>query len=190
MGVEGTVRNLLRAVRFAAQKHRDQRRKGVDASPYINHPIDVAELISRVGRVDDPAVLIAAVLHDTVEDTETTLEEVEREFGADVRNLVAEMTDDKSLPKAERKRLQVEYSPELSDRAKIIKIADKACNVWDIAHWPPQGWTAERKAEYLEWARRVVEGCRGTNEALEEYFDRTVEFARRGHRAARRQGDS
>jgi guanosine-3',5'-bis(diphosphate) 3'-pyrophosphohydrolase len=166
-----TARELLRALRFAAHKHRDQRRKGIDASPYINHPIEVAELIGRVGGIDDLAVLIAAVLHDTVEDTETTLQEIEETFGAEVRALVAEVTDDKSLPKAERKRLQIEHSPRLSGRAKLIKIADKACNVRDVTHSPPRGWDEERRREYLEWARRVVDGCRGANAELERYFD-------------------
>ena len=178
MGVHSPARQLLRAVRFAAHKHRDQRRKNRDASPYINHPIEVAELISRVGEVDDFEVLIAAVLHDTVEDTETTPEEIEAAFGAAVRSLVAEVTDDKTVEKLERKRLQVEHAPHISDRAKLIKIADKACNVRDIAHSPPLDWGAERRSEYLDWASRVVEGCRGANEKLERYFDETLATAR------------
>lgn len=174
MKSENVARELLRAVRFAADKHRHQRRKGRDASPYINHPIEVAELISRVGEIDDPAVLIAAILHDTVEDTETTFEAIEDEFGAEVRDLVAEVTDDKSLPKAERKRLQVEHSARLSERAKLIKIADKTCNVRDIAHSPPHDWNGERCSEYIDWARRVVDGCRGTHAGLERVFYETV----------------
>jgi GTP diphosphokinase / guanosine-3',5'-bis(diphosphate) 3'-diphosphatase len=171
------ARHLLRAVSFAADKHRDQRRKGVEASPYINHPIEVAELISRVGEVDDLAVLMAAILHDTVEDTETTLDDIESLFGAEVRDLVAEVTDDKSLPKAERKRLQVAHTPHISDRAKLIKIADKTCNVRDIAHSPPPDWNAKRRSEYLDWAGRVVAGCRGVNPKLERYFDETLAAA-------------
>lgn len=174
MELTNVARDLLSAVRFAADKHRDQRRKGIDASPYINHPIEVAELISRVGEVDDLSVLMAAILHDTVEDTETTLEDIESAFGVEVRNLVAEVTDDKSLPKPERKRLQIEHTAYISDRAKLIKIADKTCNVRDIAHSPPQEWDAKRRSEYLEWACRVVDGCRGTNQKLERYFDETL----------------
>lgn len=176
--MDSSARQLLRAVRFAAHKHRDQRRKNRDASPYINHPIEVAELISRVGEVDDLEVLIAAVLHDTVEDTETTPEEIEAAFGAEVRRLVAEVTDDKTVEKLERKRLQVEHAPHITGGAKLIKIADKTCNVRDIAHSPPRDWSAERRSEYLEWASRVVGGCRGVNEKLERYFDQALATAR------------
>lgn len=174
MEYDNPARELLRAVRFAACKHRDQRRKGMDASPYINHPIEVAELISRVGEVDDQAVLIAAILHDTVEDTETEPADIEREFGSEVRELVAEVTDDKNLQKARRKQLQIEHAPHISDRAKLIKIADKTCNVRDVAHSPPPDWSEERRSEYLDWASRVVAGCRGVNRQLERYFDETL----------------
>ena len=166
-----TARDLLQAVEFAADKHRDQRRKDVEASPYINHPIQVAELIVRVGGVNDLAVLMAAVLHDTVEDTDTTLDELEDAFGPEVRDLVADVTDDTRLPRAERKRLQVEHASHLSGRAKLIKLADKTCNVRDIGRSPPAGWDEARKAEYLRWAAAVVDECRGTNASLERYFD-------------------
>jgi guanosine-3',5'-bis(diphosphate) 3'-pyrophosphohydrolase len=168
------AKNLLHAVNFAADKHRDQRRKGVESSPYINHPIQVAELISRVGDIDDLAVLMAAVLHDTVEDTETTFEEIENAFGSEVRDLVAEVTDDKSLPKAERKERQVEHTARISDRAKLIKLADKTCNVRDVANSPPEDWNMRRRTDYLKWASQVVNGCRGTNQHLERYFDETL----------------
>lgn len=168
---DSTARDLLQAVEFAAHKHRDQRRKDIDASPYINHPIQVAEMIVRVGGVDDTATLMAAILHDTVEDTEATAEEIEEVFGPEVRDLVMEVTDDKSLPKPERKRLQMEHAPHMSERARLIKLADKTCNVRDIGRSPPADWDAERRAEYLAWAKSVVDGCRGTNAALERYFD-------------------
>lgn len=165
------ARDILQAVEFAAHKHRDQRRKDVDASPYINHPIKVAELLARVGGVDDVAVLMAAVLHDTVEDTQTSFVELEDTFGPEVRDLVAEVTDDKSLAKAERKKRQQEHAPHLSDRAKLIKIADKTCNVRDVGHSPPTDWDLTRRRAYLEWSQAVVAGCRGVNPALERYFD-------------------
>lgn len=168
---DNVARDILQAVEFAAHKHRDQKRRDREASPYINHPIQVAELIARVGGVTDLAVLMAAVLHDTVEDTETTFVELEEVFGPEVRDLVAEVTDDKTLPKLERKRLQKEHAPHLSDRAKLIKIADKTCNVRDVGHSPPEDWDLTRRAEYLEWASEVVAGCRGVNPALERYFD-------------------
>ena len=169
---------LLRAVAFAAEKHRDQRRKGIDASPYINHPIGVADLLANVGGVCDMSTLVAAVLHDTIEDTRTSPEELEAAFGRSVRLLVQEVTDDKRLPKAERKRLQVEHAPHLSLAAKMIKLADKISNVRDVTENPPAAWPIGRRREYLEWAERVVSGCRGVNESLEQYFDATLERAR------------
>ncbi|HEX2779843.1 MAG TPA: HD domain-containing protein [Gemmatimonadaceae bacterium] len=165
---------LLRAIEFAAHKHRGQRRKGRDAVPYINHPVGVAEAIARIGRVTDLVTLTAAVLHDTVEDTQTTLEEIEREFGADVRGVVAELTDDKTLPKQERKRLQILNAPNASRRAKIVRLADKIMNVGDITHDPPPSWTVEWRRDYFEWAKQVVAGCRGINTALERRFDKVV----------------
>lgn len=170
-------RDLLQAVNFAADKHRDQRRKNVEASPYINHPIQVAELIARIGEVDDLAVLMAAVLHDVVEDTETTLEELENVFGPGVSDLVAEVTDDKSLTKADRKKEQIEHAATMTDRARLIKLADKTCNIRDVAHSPPEHWDLKRRKEYLDWASKVIDRCRGTNAHLERYFDETMQRA-------------
>jgi len=161
---------LLKASTFAARKHRNQRRKDADASPYINHPLEVADVLARIGGVDDATVLQAALLHDTVEDTETMPEELEREFGAAVRKLVEEVTDDKNLEKDERKRRQVTHASRLSPRAKLIKLADKICNVRDVMYAPPKTWDQIRRVEYLKWARKVVDGCRGTNPALEGQF--------------------
>jgi guanosine-3',5'-bis(diphosphate) 3'-pyrophosphohydrolase len=165
---------LLQAVSFAAYKHRDQRRKDKEASPYINHPIEVAKVLATMGGVTDLSTLVAAVLHDTVEDTNTTFSELEKNFGKDVGLLVEEMTDDKGLPKDERKRLQVMHARRLSERAKQIKIGDKICNILDITNSPPTNWPLERKEEYLEWAEKVAEGCRGSNANLERYFDEVL----------------
>lgn len=162
---------LLTALRFAAQKHSKQRRKDSDATPYINHPIAVAEILARVGRVTDTTTLLAAVLHDTIEDTQTTPEELDQHFGPEVRSLVQELTDNKSLPKPTRKRLQIEHAPHLSMRAKQIKIADKISNLGDITADQPADWPLERKRQYLDWAEKVVLGCRGCNSNLERYFD-------------------
>ncbi|HKJ92759.1 MAG TPA: HD domain-containing protein [Longimicrobiales bacterium] len=170
---------LLAALRFAARKHSYQRRKDEDASPYINHPIAVAEVLARIGGVTDVQVLQAAVLHDTIEDTETTLAELEAEFGPEVARLVVEMTDDKNLRSPERKRRQVEHAPQLTERAKLIKISDKICNVTDVTHAPPAGWSVERRREYLNWTERVVAGCRGVNEALEQTYDERLAEGRR-----------
>ncbi|MBW2280086.1 MAG: bifunctional (p)ppGpp synthetase/guanosine-3',5'-bis(diphosphate) 3'-pyrophosphohydrolase [Deltaproteobacteria bacterium] len=171
---------LLKAVHFAADRHRDQRRKGSEASPYVNHPIAVAEVLADVGGVDDLVTLQAALLHDTIEDTGTQPEEIEDAFSPEVRGVVCEVTDDKSLPKAKRKELQVEHAPHLSARARHVKLGDKICNVVDLTRNPPEGWDPERRREYLDWTERVIAGCRGTNAALEARYDQVLAAARAG----------
>ena len=170
--------NLLQAISFSAKKHRFQRRKGGDAEPYINHPLEVANLIASVGKVMDYEILMAAVLHDTVEDTETTAEELTELFGENVCRMVLEVTDDKSLPKQRRKELQIEHAPHLSIGAKHIKLCDKISNVTDVLNSPPADWSSERKAEYIAWASKVVDGLRGVNKDLEDYFDNLVATAK------------
>ena len=162
---------LLHALAFAAHKHRDQRRKDAEASPYINHPIALAEVLAGEGGVTDIEVLAAALLHDTIEDTDTTVEELREHFGAPIADMVVEVTDDKRLPKAERKRLQIEHASGLSRGAKLVKLADKICNLRDVAERPPAQWDLERRREYFEWARRVIDGVRGTHAGLEAAFD-------------------
>jgi GTP diphosphokinase / guanosine-3',5'-bis(diphosphate) 3'-diphosphatase len=166
---------LLKALSFAAHKHRDQRRKDAEASPYINHPIALADVLVNEGGVTDVEVLAAALLHDTVEDTATTPEELERAFGARVAQIVAEVTDDKALPKAERKRLQVEHAASISSEAKLVKLADKICNLRDVAVHPPAQWSLERRREYFEWAKSVVDRLRGIHPRLEAAFDAAYE---------------
>lgn len=173
-----TVATILKALHFAASKHRDQRRKDVEASPYINHPIEVAELLSRVGGVHDLITLQGAVLHDTIEDTETTPGELEAAFGPEVRRLVEEVTDDKRLPKAERKRLQIEHAPQLSERAQQIKLADKISNVRAVTQTPPADWPLARRQEYLDWTEQVVAGLRGCNPSLEILYHQLLEEGR------------
>ena len=163
---------LLRALAFAAHKHRDQRRKDAEASPYINHPIALAEVLAGEGGVTDLEVLAAALLHDTIEDTATTLEELREHFGVRIAGMVAEVTDDKNLPKADRKRLQIEHAAGISPGAKLVKLADKICNLRDVAGRPPAKWDLARRQEYFEWAKRVIDGLRGTHPALEAAFDR------------------
>jgi len=178
-GTDTSLTALLTSVHFAADKHRDQRRKNREARPYINHPIEVAEILSRVAGVTDVATLQAAILHDTIEDTQTTGEELEACFGTEVRQLVEEVTDDQRLPKAERKRLQIEHAPHLSPKAKLIKIADKISNMRDVTHFPPAHWPHQRRCEYLDWAEKVVAGLRGLNPAVEELFDQMLKDGRR-----------
>jgi GTP diphosphokinase / guanosine-3',5'-bis(diphosphate) 3'-diphosphatase len=166
---------LIRATAFAAHKHRNQRRKDAEASPYINHPIALADVLANEGNVADEAVLAAALLHDTIEDTETSMEELVAQFGQEAAEIVAEVTDDKTLPKAERKRRQVEHAATISGKAKLVKLADKICNLRDIAACPPADWTVERKREYFDWAKSVVDGLRGVHPGLEAVFDRAYE---------------
>ena len=176
------VIDLMRALDFAARRHRDQRRKGAAAEPYINHLTEVARLVAEATDGRDTLAVMGALLHDTVEDTKPTREELASLFGADVAALVIEVTDDKLLPKAERKRLQVEHAPHKSRRAKLIKIADKTSNLHSVASSPPADWDAARQDEYLEWADRVVAGCRGVNSRLEAEFDKRLRAARKAVR--------
>ncbi len=165
------VLSLTKALDFAARKHTDHRRKGDREEPYINHLAEVARLLADATDGDDLDLVLAGLLHDTIEDTETTYDELVTEFGTVMADLVAEVTDDKSLERAERKRRQVETAPGKSDRAKMIKIADKTSNLRSIIASPPADWSSERKREYFEWAREVVSGCRGANAKLEGWFD-------------------
>jgi GTP diphosphokinase / guanosine-3',5'-bis(diphosphate) 3'-diphosphatase len=169
---------FLTALNFSAGKHRHQRRKDTAASPYINHPIEVAHILWTIGGVYDEMTIIAAILHDTIEDTDTTPEEIRQSFGDDVLGLVLEVSDDKSLPKPERKQKQIAHAPHLSWRAKQIKLADKICNVRDIAFAPPSHWPRQRRIDYLQWAGDVIDGLRGANEKLEKHFDETLASAR------------
>ncbi len=162
---------VLRAAVFAAEKHRGQQRKGAGAAPYILHPLAVARALVEEGGVMDAEVIAAGLLHDTIEDTPTVHDDLCEVFGERVAGLVAELTDDKRLPKQIRKELQVEHAPHLSHDAKQIKLADKLCNLREIVEHPPVDWSMERKSQYFEWSRRVVDGVRGANSALERSFD-------------------
>ena len=162
---------ILKAIHFAAEKHSGQRRKDAEASPYINHPIQVTEILWSIGGVRDITLLLASILHDTIEDTDVTPADIKAEFGEEVLALVLEVTDDRSLPKEVRKQRQVETAPHKSNRAKLLKIADKISNVQDIIHTPPRDWSLERRQEYVLWTERVVAGLRGVNKQLESRYD-------------------
>ncbi|KAF6714383.1 Guanosine-3',5'-bis(diphosphate) 3'-pyrophosphohydrolase MESH1 [Oryzias melastigma] len=159
---------LLETVHFAADKHRKQRRKDPEETPYINHPVGVARILSHEGGVTDIEVLQAALLHDTVEDTDTTHTELEAKFGPVVARIVQEVTDDKSLPKPDRKRAQVDHAAQCSRQAKLVKLADKLYNLRDLNRCTPVGWSSERVHEYFVWACEVVRKLKGTNSVLEE----------------------
>lgn len=162
---------IQRAEMFATQKHHGQVRKDAQKSPYITHPLALLRVLTEVGNVTDTATLCGAILHDTVEDTETSEQELTQEFGAEIAGIVMEVTDDKSLDKAVRKQRQIEHAAHISDKAKLVKLADKICNLRDIKSNPPVNWPLERKQAYFDWAKAVVDALRGVSPALEAAFD-------------------
>jgi guanosine-3',5'-bis(diphosphate) 3'-pyrophosphohydrolase len=168
---------ICRALAFAAEKHRDQRRKDHFRSPYINHPIALVRVLCEEGGVTDANVLCAALLHDTVEDTETTQRELEAAFGPVISGIVMEVSDDKHLPKAERKRQQILHAGKASHAARLLKLADKICNLRDVDRSPPVGWDLTRRQGYFDWAKAVIDQIRGTHPKLEAQFD--AAYARR-----------
>lgn len=169
---EFELKLLLKTLNFAADKHRNQRRKNMDASPYINHPISVADILCNEAHVTDMNVICAALLHDTVEDTETTEEELAIEFGQAICDIVMEVTDDKTIKdKQKRKRLQIEHAADISDPAKLVKLADKISNLRDMVDDPPADWSMERRREYFDWSKQVIDRLRGVHTGLESIFD-------------------
>lgn len=170
------VQQILAAANFAAHRHAQQKRKGVLAEPYMNHLLEVAELLAASSEELDLNLVIAGFLHDTVEDTDVTLRELENSFGKDVAGLVAEVTDDKSLPKETRKKLQVETTHKKSRRAQTLKLADKISNLRSVLTSPPVGWSLERKQQYFAWARQVIAGIQDPNPYLKAEFDKTCKM--------------
>ncbi|PVV16517.1 MAG: phosphohydrolase [gamma proteobacterium symbiont of Ctena orbiculata] len=169
------LKQLIKTLAFATQKHRHQRRKDIEASPYINHPITLVDILVNEGEITDLDTLLAALLHDTIEDTDATVEEIQAEFGPTIASLVMEVTDDGTLPQLERKALQIKHAPDLTYKAKLIKLADKIANLRDIDRSPPAGWSLQRSQTYFDWAKQVIDGIRGTHEILEALFDEVYE---------------
>ncbi len=165
---------VSRAADFAARKHAGTRRKGADKEPYVNHLAEVALLLTVATEDADAALVAAGWLHDTIEDTGVTRDDLAELFSEDVAELVVACTDDKTLPKAERKRLQIEHAPHLAPRAKMIKLADKISNLRSLILSPPDDWERDRLLDYLDWAEKVAAGCRGVNDHLERLFDETA----------------
>ena len=164
-------KRLIQAAYFSAEKHKTQRRKDIEETPYINHPLSLANVLTVECGIDDVEVICGALLHDTIEDTETTEAELVAAFGENITRIVLEVTDDKTLDKNERKEAQVAHAPHISDQAKLVKLADKISNLRDISASPPSGWSVERKQEYFDWAARVIDGLRGVHPKLEALFD-------------------
>jgi guanosine-3',5'-bis(diphosphate) 3'-pyrophosphohydrolase len=173
------LKRIFEALHFAAEKHKDQRRKGPDASPYINHPIAVAYYLCSASEVIDTDVIVAAILHDTLEDTDATPQEIESLFGSGVLELVQEVTDDKNLPTELRRKLQVSTVEDRSEGAKLIRIADKISNVSDLLKAPPKAWDEQTKIDYLDWTERVIQKIRGTNNRLERMYNERLQKARK-----------
>jgi len=165
------ILKISKALDFAAKKHVNQRRKGVAQEPYINHLAEVSLLLAEATKGKDVNLVIAGLLHDCREDQNVPYEELVEHFGKDVADLVSEVTDDKTLPKPERKRLQVVNTPHKSDRAKMLKLADKTSNLRAIRSSPPHDWDAQRKNEYFAWAKEVVASCGNVNTYLSEQFN-------------------
>ena len=165
---------ILDAAVFAASIHRGQYRKGDTSAPYLEHCLEVAYLLSNLGGIDDETTIVAALLHDTLEEDASKADDIRSRFGDEILEIVKELTDDPALAEAERRKAQVDHAPHLSQRAKAIKLADKISNIRDVIEHRPEGWSDERLAEYIEWGRDVVEGLRGANDKLEERFDELV----------------
>lgn len=168
---ESELKLLLKALSFAAHKHKDQRRKDKATSPYINHPISLADILCNEAHITDINVICGALLHDTVEDTETTLDELKHEFGEPIRKIVDEVTDNKKLSKEKRKQHQIDHAANASKNAKLVKLADKISNLRDVANNPPPEWDLKRRQEYFDWAKRVIDQVRGVDPGLEKLFD-------------------
>lgn len=181
---------ILKAANFAADKHRGQLRKEAESTAYINHPLQVARILAEEGGVSDPEIIAAALLHDTIEDTETTQSELAAHFGVRVASMVAEVTDDKSiLDKDERKRMQVVNAPSKSPGAALVKLADKTSNVRDVGTRPAAGWSEERRLQYLDWAKKVVDALPVSNHPLKDAFEASLASSHAlikssGHQAA------
>ena len=168
---------FIQALEFASRKHSTQRRKDAEASPYINHPIALVSILAVEAGIDDPDVLCAALLHDTIEDTATTYEELVGHFGQPIAGIVCEVTDDKNLPKQVRKQAQIEHAPALSRAAGLVKFADKIANLRDVADCPPADWPVQRRQEYFDWAKAVVDGIHDVPPRLQHLFN--AAYARR-----------
>lgn len=168
---ENDLKLILKALEFSARKHKNQRRKDVEASPYINHPISLANILCNEAHVTDVNVICGALLHDTIEDTETEPEELQDEFGVEIKDIVMDVTDDTSLHRHQRKQAQIDHAPHISREAKLVKLADKISNLRDVSSNPPPSWSLDRRQQYFEWANKVIDQLRGTDAQLESIFD-------------------
>ncbi|TKR96578.1 hypothetical protein L596_010579 [Steinernema carpocapsae] len=173
-GGPGDLKLIIKASDYAARRHRNQKRKDHNGTPYINHPLGVAQILSEEAKVTDAATLAAAILHDTVEDTKATFEEIQELFGDEICHIVRECTDDKSLSKAARKQAQIDNAAHHSHKAKLVYLADKLYNLRDLERQTPIGWDRRRVHEYFKWSKQVIAQLKGTNDNLEALLDDIV----------------
>lgn len=169
---QSEMAKIVRAAYFAGEKHKDQRRSDKEETPYINHPLELASILVDEGYVDDVNVICAALLHDTIEDTETTFEELESIFGPVVTNIVREVSNDMTLSSTERRIRETENIPGLSHPAKLVKLADKIANIRDISTMPPVGWTLAKKEAYFDFSLSIAERAKDASPLLYEVFVR------------------
>ena len=174
---ESDMTTIIRALAYAAGHHSNQKRKGENAEPYINHLIDVLHILWEIGEIRDITTLTAALLHDAVEDTDVTAEELTELFGEEISDIVMEVTDNRDLAKEHRKRLQVEHAAHLSTEASFIKLADKISNISDIISAPPSNWSRKQQRAYVAWGKEVIDRLRGIHPQLEKHFDIVYEEA-------------
>jgi (p)ppGpp synthase/HD superfamily hydrolase len=172
---EEEVHRILNATEFAAGRHQNQARRNKEHTPYIVHPLHVAHHLLMTGHIYDADILMAALLHDTIEDTETTLDELRSHFGYKVQHLVDELTDDKQLKKEERKRIQIQKASDISLEAALIMLADKLSNLSDILESPPIGWDEERTTHYFLWAQEVIKNLPPVNPFLLDAVETVIE---------------
>ena len=163
---------VLKAAFFSGEKHKKQRRRDADETPYINHPLEVAYILLEEGGITDAPTLAAALLHDTLEDTDTTREELAMIFGHEISNLVVELTDLDSVLPDQKKQRELERAYNLSDKAKRVKIADKTANIRDLATMPPKNWDIKRQIEYFNFAKKIAEATASASPELEKVFMR------------------
>ncbi len=176
---EESFSKFLKALKFASVKHKDQKRKGACPPPYINHPIEVMQVLWEHGAVRDTNILMGALLHDTIEDTATSQQEIEQLFGKEVLQIVKEVTNPKYLSRQAVKQKQIDDAPHKSPEAKQLKLADLICNIQDVSkRCPPLHWSINRRLEYLDWANKVATGLKGCNTRLEQMFEQKLQEGR------------
>lgn len=171
---EGDIHIVLEAVGFAAEGHNGQLRENPEKTPYIIHPIRVTEHLMTIANVHERDILVAALLHDTVEDTKITFADIQKSFGTTAEGYVRELTDNMSLPQEERMKLQIETAPKKSLAAAQIKLADKYDNLKSLQSNPPATWDQKKIDEYFLSAKKVTSSLPAANVPLKKAVDDVI----------------